>query len=124
MWITFLSLVSGLLQKKSMRITEIRAVRLDLTDALRSYVREKVMSLEKFTKRYFPVTVEAELDKTTDRHQKGAVWRAALQLTIPGATLHAEAVMDDMYAAIDKAKDDLKRQLTEYSKKRLDMVQA
>lgn len=94
-----------------MRIVEILATNMELTDAIKAYVNEKIMSLAKLTERYEPCDATADVGKTSKHHAKGDVWRAELMLSIPGVTLRAESVKDDLYAAIDDAKDDLKRQL-------------
>lgn len=102
-----------------MRITEILATHVEMTSAIRGYVEEKIGSLEKFCEKYSPCDVRAEVGKTSEHHQKGKVWRAEFMMTIPGASLRAESVEEDLYAAIDAAKDDLKRQLIAFKEKRI-----
>lgn len=102
-----------------MRITEVLATYMEMTDAIRDYVEKKVGSLEKFCENYSPCDVRVEVGKTSDHHQKGKIWRAEYTMTIPGASLRAESLEEDLYAAIDAAKDDLKRQLVEYKEKRI-----
>lgn len=94
-----------------MRITEIQAKNIELTDAIKGYAEEKIMSLSKFTERYSPCDVAVELGKVTNHHNKGDFFRAEMNMNIPGALLRAEAETDDLYKSIDQAKDDLKRQL-------------
>jgi putative sigma-54 modulation protein len=101
-----------------MRITKIMGTNLELTDAIRDYVEEKTMSLEKFCEDVSPCDLAVEVGKTSERHQKGDIWRCELMLTLPGKTLRTERVTDDLYSAIDTAKDDLKRQLVEYKEQR------
>ena len=96
-----------------MRITEIKGTNMELTEAIKMYVEEKVMSLEKMCERYSPCDVAVEVGKTSNHHQKGEIFRAEFNMTIPGASLRAETVKDDLYAAIDVSKDDLKRQLVD-----------
>ncbi len=100
-----------------MRITEILATYLDMTDAIRDYVEKKVGSLEKLCEHYSPCDVRVEVGKTGEHHQKGKIWRAEMQMTIPGASLRAESIEEDLYAAIDSAKDDLRRQLVAHKEK-------
>ncbi len=94
-----------------MRITEITGTNLELTEAIKQYVDKRLMSLEKLTAKYSPADYAANVGKTTTHHQKGNIFFAEFNLTIPGALLRARSVKDDLYAAIDEAKDDLKRQL-------------
>ncbi len=94
-----------------MRITGIQAKNIELTDAIKAYAEEKVMSLSKFTERYSPCDVTIEVGKTTNHHNKGEIYRAEVNMTIPGDLIRAERERDNLYAAIDEVKDDLKRQL-------------
>lgn len=102
-----------------MRIVEILATFMEMTDAMRGHVEEKVGSLEKFCENYSPCDVRVEIGKTNEHHQKGKIWRAELTMTIPGGSLRAESVQEDLYAAIDEAKNDLKRQLIDFKEKRI-----
>jgi putative sigma-54 modulation protein len=88
---------------------------MELTDAIKEHVNEKVGSLEK----YFDNIIEARVDvgKTTDHHQKGDVFRAEVNLQVPGTLLRAEAVEEDLYKAINEVKNELQRQLVEYKEK-------
>lgn len=96
-----------------MRITNIVATNMELTDAIRAYVEEKLLGLAKFCEGYSPCDCAVEVGRTSQHHQKGEVWRAEAHLTIPGASIHAEHVAEELYAAIDAVKDEVKRQLLE-----------
>ncbi len=103
-----------------MRITELQATNLELTSAIREYVTEKVESLSRFTKRFDPCDVAVEIGKTSEHHQKGDVFFAELTMSIPGDTLRSHVEKDDLYAAVDEAKDDVKRQLVDKKEKMMD----
>lgn len=96
-----------------MRITNTVAKNLEMTEAIRAYVEEKLMSLEKMCERYSPCDVAVEVGKTSEHHNKGEIYRAEANMTIPGGLLRAESTKDDLYAAIDDVKDQLKRQLVD-----------
>jgi len=97
----------------SMRITELKGTNMELTEAIKQYVEKRILSLDKITEKYSPCDVMAEVGKTSNHHQKGDVFFAEFNLTIPGAMLRATSTKDDLYAAIDDAKDELKRQLVD-----------
>ncbi|GBE10715.1 ribosome hibernation promoting factor [bacterium BMS3Bbin12] len=82
---------------------------IDITPALREYVDSKMQRLE----RHF--------DHVTDTHVVLSVeklrHRAEATLQISGATLHADATDEDMYAAIDALADKLDRQLKRHKEK-------
>lgn len=96
-----------------MRITEIKGTNMELTEAIKQYVERKLESLVSICEKYSPCDVAVEVGKTSQHHQKGEVFYAELNMTIPGAVLRATSTMDDLYAAIDDVKDELKRQLVD-----------
>src|SRR3990167_8412053 len=100
-----------------MRIIDVIGSSIDITDAIRDYVDKKIGMLDKLCEGYSPCDVRAEVGKTGDHHNKGKIWHAEFTLTIPGASLRAEALEEDLYAAIDTAKDDLKRQLVAHKER-------
>lgn len=103
-----------------MRITEIFASHMDMTDAIRNYVEEKLGSLEKFCVNYDPCDVRVEVEKTSEHHNKGKIFRAEFTMNVPGKTLRVEVVEEDLYAAIDIAKDQLKQQLIEHKERQME----
>ncbi len=95
-----------------MRIS-IKATNIDLTDALRSYVTERIESVKKLT----TVSEESlhaavEIGKTTHHHKQGDVFRAEVNFHLAHNLVRVVAVKDDLYAAIDEMKNDLARELT------------
>ncbi len=86
---------------------------MELTEAIKMYVEKKLGSLERLCEKYSPCDVAVEVGKTTNHHAKGDVWLAEFTMTIPGEVLRATCEKDDLYAAIDVAKDELKRQLVD-----------
>jgi ribosomal subunit interface protein len=55
--------------------------------------------------------------KTTRHHQQGDIFRAELQMHLPGASLRAETEKDNLYAAIDEAHDELGREIKKWKNK-------
>ena len=87
----------------------ITGVHLDVTDALRTYATDKIRRLEKHYDHITNVHVVLSVDKL----QK----RAEATVHTSGAELFADAVADDMYAAIDALSDKLDRQVTKHKAK-------
>lgn len=85
---------------------------LDLTDSLRSYVTQKLQRVE----RHFDHLIDANVILTVDKLDH----KAEATLHASGANLHAEAVTDDMYAAIDQLIDKLDRQTVKHKERRRD----
>ncbi|MFA6131089.1 MAG: ribosome-associated translation inhibitor RaiA [Patescibacteria group bacterium] len=103
-----------------MRVVEILGTMIDLTEAIKDYSQKKLDSIAKMTEKFTPCDVRIDVGKTVSGQNKGKIYRAEYNLTIPGAVLRAEAVEEDLYAAIDTATDDLKRQVIKYKEKMQD----
>ncbi len=104
-----------------MQISTIVGVNMELTDAITQYAEERATSLEKYTSHIEPaVQMRIEVGKTTNHHAKGPYFRAEFILSIPGDTLRAEVIGEDLYQAIDDAKDEIKRQLLDIKEKYVD----
>lgn len=84
----------------------------DLTDALSDYVRTKMRRVE----RHFDHVIDAEIVLEVEKLRH----KAEATLHLSGATLHAEAVESDMYAAIDVMIDRLDRQTRKFKEKLTD----
>ena len=87
----------------------IQGTGLDLTDSIREYAEEKTLSLEK----YFDNIQQADIDVGMDNHHhnKGKIYYAEINLSVPGKVLRVVKEAEDLYKAIDKVKDHLKIEL-------------
>lgn len=100
-----------------MRMAEIQGTHMELTDAIKAYVDDKLSNIAKLTEKFEPCDVRVEVGKTGVGQQKGNIFRCELNLTIPGVVLRSEAIRDDLYASIDESTDELKRQVKRYKEK-------
>lgn len=82
---------------------------LDITDALRNYVTEKLQKLE----RHYDHITNAHVVLSVEKLRQ----RAEATIHIAGAELFAESDCDDLYAAIDKLTDRLDRQILKHKEK-------
>ena len=82
---------------------------LELTDPLRAYVEEKFQRLERHFDNVIDVHVVLSVEKLRQK--------AEASLLLGGNQLHAEAVTEDMYAAIDGLVDKLDRQVVKHKEK-------
>ncbi len=104
-----------------MRITMLKATNIELTDAIRAHVEDRVESLKKLCGDFDPSDeMKVDVGKSSKHHSKGPYYRAEMQLAIPGATLRVVEEAEDLYAAIDNARDHLRRQLNEHKGKLID----
>ncbi len=88
---------------------------LDITDALRDYVHEKMSRLERHFDKITNVQVTLEVEKLRQK--------AEATLHVAGGEVVANAEHTDMYAAIDLLTDKLDRQLIKYKEKNLNRQQ-
>lgn len=96
---------------------KIKYTNLESTDAIETYAKDKFSALLKIlTHLDEEGTADLHLDlaQTTNHHQKGLIYSAKANLHIPGKTFQVGEDAEDLYAAIDVAKDTLLRSLEKY----------
>jgi putative sigma-54 modulation protein len=81
----------------------------DITSALRDYVHDKLGRLE----RHFDHVLNAHVVLTVEKLRH----KAEASMSVSGSKLFADAVDDDMYAAIDLLVDKLDRQIIKHKEK-------
>ena len=86
--------------------------RLEVTEALESYARTKLGRLE----RHFDHVTNVHVVLSVERERR----RAEATVHVTGRELFADAVEEDMYAAIDALVDKLDRQIKRYKEKTTD----
>ncbi len=90
----------------------IKATQIELSPALQNYVDKRLKKLGKFLdESESPASVQVEIGKETDHHKQGEVFRAEINIDWQGKRFRAEAVKDDLYAAIDAVKDDIANEI-------------
>lgn len=106
----------------------IKATNIELTQAITDYVDSRLESFKKF-KRYFGDQQEGnwqcnvEVGKQTTHHQHGNdIFRAEVQLFFNKQHIYKEALADNLYAAIDKVKDEVEATLANVSNKRQTLI--
>ena len=109
----------------------IKATNMELTNAVRKYVTDKVGELEKYiqavdstaeTGQRSAVVVDVEIGRTSKHHRKGDVYRAEINVSLPGEkhVLRTESEQWDLHVAIDEAKDEMQSRMKKYRSKRTD----
>ncbi|PID65015.1 MAG: ribosomal subunit interface protein [Gammaproteobacteria bacterium] len=85
---------------------------LEVTDALNAYVTEKV---ERISGHYDNIN-KVNVTLSVEKHNQ----KAEATLHVTGHDIHADAVHENMYAAIDEMSDRLDRQVRHYKRKLTD----
>lgn len=91
---------------------EIRGENIEVTDAIRSHIEEKVNKME----RYFTNAPDAHAHVNIKTYSNK---QSKVEITIPmkNLTLRAEEKHDDLYAAVDLIVDKLERQIRKHKTK-------
>ena len=101
----------------------IKGTNLELHNDLKEYVNEKIGGLKKFIENEnmdsSSVIVRVELAKTTRHHQHGDIYKAEVNLQLPGKTIRAVEESDDIYKSIDSVKDELREMINSYKRERI-----
>ena len=92
--------------------TNIKATNMELTGAINDYVNKRLDGIKKFIKETDKVIVQVEVGKTTNHHKQGDVFRAEFNVEISGTEFYTFSEKEDLYAAIDDAKEEIVRQIT------------
>lgn len=96
----------------------IKATNLELNEAIGNYVQEKVNMLDKYLGGIKVINCDFEVEQTTNRQTKGKIFRAEINLEIPGKLLRVDKTEKNLYKAIDKVKDHLAQMIVKHKEKR------
>jgi len=101
----------------------IKGTNIKLSPSINQYIEEKIGGLEKFLKRFNPELTEArvEVGKITRGQRQGDIFRTEVNLSINGQLIRVEKTEESLMAAIDLAKDELRREIRQYKDKNLTM---
>lgn len=95
----------------------IKATNIELTPAINDYVNKKLMGLEKFTKDK-ELIIYAEVGKTTNHHKSGDIYKAEFNIEISGVKFYTVSEKEDLYKAIDDAKEEMVYQIKNNKKRK------
>lgn len=90
----------------------IKATNMELTGAISDYVNKRLAAVEKFSKGA-EMSGYVEVGKTTNHHKQGDVYKAEFSIDINGEHFFAASEESDLYAAIDAAKEDISRTISQ-----------
>lgn len=98
----------------------IKATKIDISDKTKDYIEEKMNMLEKYLGDTPVINCDFEVGLATGSHNKGKIYRAEVNLRVPGNLLRVEKTEKDLSKAIDKVKDHLARSIRRYKDKKID----
>lgn len=88
---------------------------IELTPAIKTYVEEKMASLNKYAAGIRHMDVEVGM--TNRHHQKGDVFECRAVIQIDGDVMRIEKDAADLYKSIDKVRDHLRVELVKHKEK-------
>jgi len=98
----------------------IKAKKIKLTEDLKSYIQEKMDMLEKFLGDLPVINCDVEVGMAVGGQHSGKIYRAEVNLEVPGNVLRVEKSEKDILKAIDKVKDHLIRSIKKHKGKMID----
>lgn len=94
----------------------LHAKNIELTSAIKSFVDKKIGSLSRFLKDSKSDLIETrvEVGRPSRRHKSGPVFYAEANLKTGGKLFRASEERSDLYAAIDRVRDELEIQIKKF----------
>lgn len=90
----------------------IKATNFEITPAISEYLDVKIIQLDKYvSKDDESIKCDIEIGKTTKHHRSGNIFRVEINVAIGKKVFRAVAEEETIYAAIDKAKDEITKHL-------------
>ena len=89
--------------------------------SIKDYLGQKLNSLDKFLPNDESISADVELGKITNHHQKGDIFRAEVNLKIPGRLIRAVAEEWDLRVAIDAIRGELQKEIKINKEKNLSL---
>jgi putative sigma-54 modulation protein len=99
---------------------KIKATKIELTPKVKDYLQEKMDMLEKYLGSIPVQNCDIEVALAVGGQNHGKIYKAEVNLSVPGALLRVEKTEKDLFKAIDKVKDHLVRSIKRYKEKKMD----
>lgn len=94
---------------------------MELTEEVKDYVQKKADMLEKYLGDFPAVHADFEVEKMTNHHNKGEIFRAEMNLQVPGELLRVEKTGTEIMEAIDKVRDQMELVIKKYKDRKKGM---
>lgn len=96
----------------------IKATKIELTQAIKEYVQEKMDMLEKYLSNVQVINCDVEVGVSVGGQQHGEIFFCEVNLNVPHDFLRVRKEEENLYKAIDKVKDHLEQSIIKYKEKR------
>ncbi len=106
----------------------IKTKNLELTPPLEAFINKKIGGLKKFFGAFqqstLPITdgrnlfdTFVEVEKESNHHRQGQIFKAEVKIYMPGRNLFAKANADDINKAIIEVREELETEIRKYKSK-------
>lgn len=98
----------------------IKSTGFTLTPSINQYIEKRLGAISKLLKKQEEegsVEMRVEVARTTRHHKKGEVYKAEVNLKIPGKLLRAAKDDEDLMVAIDEIANTLRLEVEKYKSK-------
>jgi len=99
---------------------KIQTKNIELTESIKGYVEDKMNMLDKYLGNLSVIHCDVIVGTDSGHHNKGAIYKAEINLDLPGEMLSVTKTEEDLYKAIDKVKDHLSQMIIKYKEKKID----
>jgi putative sigma-54 modulation protein len=96
---------------------QIKATKIELTEAIREYIQKKVDMLEKYIGDLPVINCHFEVGLAVGGQNSGEIFKAEINLDLNGKLLRVEKTEKDLYKAIDKVKDHMEQEIIRFKEK-------
>ena len=102
--------------------TNIKAGSIELTPAISDYVDKRLKKISDLLGNDPALQCDVELSRTTEHHNKGAIFRAEIHIVGSGKDIYVAREETDLYAAIDIVRDEVLREVKAKKAKQISLV--
>jgi len=97
----------------------IKSKEIKISQDLNLYIEKRIGKLEKFLENINSDLIEAtvEIGKSAGKH-KGIIYQVNINLNFPGKFFRIETQSENLYSAIDEAKEELETEIQKYKTKK------
>ena len=99
---------------------KIKATKIELTAEIKELIQLKMDMIEKYLGSVSVSNCDFEIEKSLSKQNHGKIYRAEVNLSVPGEVLRIEKTEVDINKSIEKVKDHLQISIKKYKEKRQD----
>jgi ribosomal subunit interface protein len=100
-------------------IINIKAPTMDLTSEIKDYAQLKMDMLDKYLGEVQVLNCDVEVGTIVGNQNSGPIYKAEVNMEVPGTLIRVEKTAEDIFKAIDKTKDHMMRSIKRYKEKKI-----